>query len=563
MLARVYAIMRSMQAREIPTDILLKQLKETIRTEVIVREPEHTIINPDGEHGAWLFDFRRIFLQPKHIDVIAELFWRTHEHLYPFQVGGQEAAAIPLVAAIVMRGIERGTPVNGFFIRKTRKKTGLQLLIEGTLTNEKIVLVDDLINGGGTLLRQIQTLEDKHMQVAGCFVVTRFRDEKEYSFITQKNIPLFSLFSLEDFEMSLGNVNRNRFPITRPSGFREIWRFKSPNPSFFHVIPKSAPAIDDEHVYFGSDSGIFWALDQVDGSMAWKQKIWRSTKGKSIFSSPLLYKGTVYFGAYDGVLYALDAKTGTERWKLYEADWIGASPTIAPRHNLIFIGLEYGLFRRQGGIAAVDATTGEIRWSYDIPELVHCSPAYDEQSDTVIIGSNGSGVYIFEAANGALRHHLLIESEVKDCFVFDPHSNLVAFGAFDGKLYAVDKKSGTVLYTFQTEGPLYSTPVIFKDNIYIASNDKRIYCLDVKTGEKKWQFETGGRILCRPRIIDDHLYIGSNDGYLYELDPIAGTMTDFFFAKERITSPIIKNKDSNRWFLLTNANELLCLEKEV
>lgn len=552
-----------MQARETPTDILFEQLKETIQTHVIVREPEHTIINPDGEHGKWLFDFRKIFLQPEHIDVVAELFWRTCGHLYPFQVGGQEAAAIPLVAAIVMRGIERKTPVNGFFIRKTRKKTGLQLLIEGTLTDEKIILVDDLINGGGTLLRQIQILKDQQKQVAGSFVVTRFRDEKEYSFISQKNIHLFSLFSLEDFGMSFSNIKLNRFPITRPSGFREVWKFKSPNPSFFHVVPKSAPAIDDERVYFGSDSGIFWALNQSDGSVAWQHKIWRSTKGKSIFSSPLLYKDTVYFGAYDGVLYALDAKTGTERWKLYEADWIGSSPAVAPRHNLIFIGLEYGLFRRQGGIAAVDAITGIIRWSYDIPELVHCSPAYDEQSDTVIIGSNGSGVYMFDAVHGKLQHRILIESEVKDCFVFDPKSNLVAFGAFDGKLYAIDKKTGAILYTFQTEGPIYSTPIIFDNKLYIASNDKRIYCLDVKTGEKIWQFETNGRILCTPRIIDERLYIGSNDGYLYELDPHDGTMTDFFFAKERITSPIIKKQDSNRWFLLTNANELIRLEKKV
>ncbi len=550
-----------MQTRDIPTDILLERLKETIRTQVIVREPEHTIINPDGRHGTWLFDFRKIFLQPEHIDIIAELFWRTCGHLYPFQVGGQEAAAIPLVAAIVMRGLERGTPVNGFFIRKTRKKTGLQLLIEGTLTDEKIILVDDLINGGGTLLRQIQTLEAISKRITACFVVMRFRDENAYSFISQNKAPLSSLFSLDDFGMGLGHIKVNRLPITQPSGFKEVWKFKSPNPSFFHVVPKSAPTIDNERVYFGSDSGIFWALNQSDGTIAWRHKIWRSTKGKSIFSSSLLYKDTVYFGAYDGVLYALDAKTGAERWKLYEADWIGSSPAVAPRHNLIFIGLEYGLFRRQGGIAAVDASTGLIRWNYSIPELVHCSPAYDDQSDTVIIGSNGSGVYVFDAATGVLRHHILIETEVKDCFVFDPKSNLVAFGAFDGRLYAVDKKTGAALYSFQTEGPIYSTPVIFDNKIYIASNDKRIYCLNAETGEKIWQFETNGRILCRPRIIDERIYIGSNDGYLYEIDPQTGAMTDFFFAKERITSPIIKNKNTDHWFLLTNANELICLKR--
>ncbi len=550
-----------MQTRDIPTDILLERLKETIRTQVIVREPEHTIINPDGRHGTWLFDFRKIFLQPEHIDIIAELFWRTCGHLYPFQVGGQEAAAIPLVAAIVMRGLERGTPVNGFFIRKTRKKTGLQLLIEGTLNKEKIILVDDLINGGNTLLRQIQALADKNAQVTACFVITRFRNEDQYSFITDKSIPLINLFSLETFGINFSQVENKRLPLSQPSGFESLWSFSSNKPNHFHVVPKSAPAIDNERVYFGSDSGVFWALNQSDGSVAWKHSIWRSSGGKAIFSSPLIYRDTVYFGAYDGALYALDSKTGREKWTLYEADWIGSSPAVAPKHNLIFVGFEYGLFKKFGSIAAIDATTGKIRWDFSIPEFVHSSPVYDLQSDMIAIGSNGSGVYLFDAHTGKLHLHLLIESDIKDFLAFDHQSNLVAFGAFDGKLYAYDKLTGEMRFVFKTDGPIYSAPLFFEKKIYIASTDKRIYCLDSQTGEKKWEFETYGRIISRPRIINDHLYIGSNDGYLYELDPDKGTLTDFFFANERVTCPIVYNSQNKQWFLLTNANELYCLQK--
>ena len=53
----------------------------------------------------------------------------------PFQVGGMEAAAIPLLSAILMKSLSRGTPVNGFIVRKERKTYGAGSSIEGALTD--------------------------------------------------------------------------------------------------------------------------------------------------------------------------------------------------------------------------------------------------------------------------------------------------------------------------------------------------------------------------------------------------------------------------------------------
>ena len=99
-------------------------------------------------------------LEPKWLDAYAEIFWEKYAHLYPFQVGGLETAGIPLVAAIVMKGVERGTPVNGFFMRKSRKREGLMKIIEGTLTNDPVILVDDLINTGQVFGSKLEILED-------------------------------------------------------------------------------------------------------------------------------------------------------------------------------------------------------------------------------------------------------------------------------------------------------------------------------------------------------------------------------------------------------------------
>src|SRR5579864_8652370 len=74
------------------------------------------------QRGGWLFDMRAVFLQPEYLNAYAEVFWDRFKDKLPFQVGGIETAGIALVTAIIMKGHERGTPFNGFFVRKSRKR---------------------------------------------------------------------------------------------------------------------------------------------------------------------------------------------------------------------------------------------------------------------------------------------------------------------------------------------------------------------------------------------------------------------------------------------------------
>ena len=83
-------------------------------------------------------------MDPKSLDSAAELFWQECAGRMPFQVGGMEAAAIPLLSAILMKSWSRGTSVNGFIVRKERKTYGTGSSIEGSLTDAPIVMVDDL-----------------------------------------------------------------------------------------------------------------------------------------------------------------------------------------------------------------------------------------------------------------------------------------------------------------------------------------------------------------------------------------------------------------------------------
>lgn len=535
-----------------------KKLKKLIAEKGLVFADQKKIVSPTGQNSTWLFDLRAVFLDPAGLALAADAFWQTFQKDYPFQVGGQELAAIPLVAAIVLHGQRIKKPVNGFIIRKSRKPTGLQNIIEGKLNSEKIILVDDLINSGSTALKQALAVKNETgRKIDKFFAFVNFRDEKNLKLLKQKNIELVSLFNLKDFNLTL-EENKE---INDQEKFRVLWHFQSPNPSFFYRVPKSAPCLDEDKVYFGTDNGYFFSLNQRDGSEAWKFKVGYPAQGKSIFSSPAIHKDLVYFGSYDGNFYALDKNSGQLRWKNLDADYVGSSPALAPNLDLLFIGFEFGLFRKKGGLAALDLNTGKRIWLFETNNFVHCSPAYCPAKKLVAVGDNDGWVYLFDAQTGAPKWQFQSNGAVKSSLVFDPKRNLLLFGSFDKNLYALDLNTGQVKGKYETNEAIFSTPVINGDDVYVSSLDKRLYSLNLNTGQLNWSFAASGRLFAIPEIIGDKIFVGSTDGRLYELDAQTGKMVSFFQTTERITNKITYNPKTKRIFLPTYANEVYCLER--
>lgn len=537
-----------------------QKIKKIIEEEVFVTKGKEHIVDAKGEDERWLFDFRRVLLRGGVLDMVSELFWEKIKEKIPFQIGGVEVAAIPLIAAIILKAKEKGVEINGFFIRKSRKKSGLLRMIEGELTDEKIILIDDLINTGGSIMRQVEILEKLGKEVVLVLSILRFRDSEYYKHFQDKGIEVKSIFTLDDFKDSIPVKNLiDQKNILVPMPFKAEWQFKSDNPNYFYVLPKSAPIADEKKIYFGADNGSFWAINQLDGSVEWKHKIGFHAKGKYIFSSPTINKDLVYFGAYDGNFYALDKETGKHRWIFMEADWIGSSPCVAPDLDLIYVGLEFGLWKKQGGIVALNLATGQKKWEYMMPGLTHSSPAYSKKQKVVICGCNDFSVYAFNAKVGNLIWKFETGGEIKASFAFDEKRGLVAFGSFDKFIYVLKVNTGEIIFKIETNEAIYSTPLIWEDYLYVASLDKNLYAVDLNSGKIIWKFSTNGRIFATPEIIEDKIYIGSNDGRLYELDHRTGKNTAIFQVTERITNKIAYNKETGRIYLPTFANEVYCL----
>src|SRR4051812_7716957 len=97
------------------------QLKERIAKRAFVQAHQQQIISKHKKERTkgWLFDIRAILLDAESLENISALFWEKFGGKYPFQIGGIETAAIPLITALVTHIYQQGhVDASGFYMRK-------------------------------------------------------------------------------------------------------------------------------------------------------------------------------------------------------------------------------------------------------------------------------------------------------------------------------------------------------------------------------------------------------------------------------------------------------------
>ncbi len=531
------------------------EIKKIIIKNVYLVKPNETI--------NWIFDFRRVTLTPVFLNLYVKIFFSIFEERYKngekFQVCGLESASIALISAVVLESHKRGLDINGFFMRKGKKKHDLHNDIEGVPNGLPVIVLDDILNTGSTLKKQIEILKREKIEISNSFSILRYRDLTFYDFALNENIKILSIFELNDFETETGLVNKKSSAELQPLAFDTIWSKKYAVANFKHVVRKSNLLFDEDRLFFGTDEGIFFCLNSENGDIVWQKKINVFKGGKGIFSSPKIYKEKVFFGAYDGNFYCLNKFTGKSIWTFMDADWVGSSPCISYKHKLVYVGLEYGLFAKRGSVVAIDIETGKEVWQDFHNDFTHCSPYVSEQNNLLFCGSNDGILRIYNAKTGELKKSLEIGAEIKDCFSENDSRTKVAFVSFAKKVHVVNTKTLEMEYEYETYEVNYSTPVWYGEDIIVSSLDKRIYRLDTKNKIKKWEFLTSSRVFADPIIVSNKVFVGNNAGTLYRINIETGQQEGYVQFAERIVNKIVYVKDKKIIYVPTLAHEVYCI----
>lgn len=357
-----------------------------------------------------------------------------------------------------------------------------------------------------------------------------------------------------------GNVMRTGvYASPGPEQFNGVkWKFKTNGPVL------SSPAIADGVVFFGSEDGLLYAVDQQTGQQKWKFQ----TKG-AVSSSPAVENGVVYFGSFDGRFYALDANSGSLKWQFqtgYERrfqakaihgnrpneqtipdawDFFTSSPAV-------FKGRVY-FGSGDGNVYALDAQTGTLKWKFQTGDVVHSSPALAD--DTVYVGSWDSYLYALDAATGQEKWKFkagedpVIHNQVGFTSSPDVVSGVVYIGCRDGHLYAVDATTGSKRWAFDTnKGWVSATPAVKDGMVYVGTGSSlQFLMLDASTGKAKFTFDMKNGVFSSAALAGNLAYVGNFNGRLYAFDISSGSLAWQFQTESSKNDPLKMLRPDGSW----------------
>lgn len=227
--------------------------------------------------------------------------------------------------------------------------------------------------------------------------------------------------------------------------------YKHPSDSVNHIYPKikekwitriggtiySSPVIYNNKIYVGDDTGLLTCLSLSDGLINWTFK-----SDNRIVGTSAVEEGIVIFGSADKNIYGIDSETGKQIWKYPTQEAVLGAVTI--ENGIAYIGASDHTFR------AIDTKSGKLVWEY-----AH--------------------------VKGYIETKPLI------------YKDKVIFGAWDNNLYALNKRTGELLWTWNGDltrmhfSPAAVWPVAAHGKIFFTAPDRVMTALDAETGQTIWR----------------------------------------------------------------------------
>jgi len=209
---------------------------------------------------------------------------------------------------------------------------------------------------------------------------------------------------------------------------------------------------------------------------------WVFESGYTTTASPLLVDSVIYIGDVSGTMRAIRLSDGEEVWQ-YRAEGAIYARAAAQGNMLVFSSADsfvYGL----------DRTTAKLVWRSPTNAALVSIPAID--NDIVYIGASDGIFRALDLQTGeTIWEYPRVEGYVETRpLVYD---GKVLFGAWDGRMYALNADDGSPAWIWQGEmpGPLYSPaacwPVAAYGRVFFAAPDRVVSAVDIRSGETVWR----------------------------------------------------------------------------
>ena len=146
----------------------MKRRLARIIVEKSYKEGDFTLTS--GKKSDYYFDCKPTALHPEGSYLLGRLFLELLEDYAIAGVGGMTLGADPLVSSVTVVSHLEGRPLPGFIVRKKPKGHGTNQFLEGLVNfsqGDKVVLLEDVVTTGGTLLTALERVRAEGLDVVG------------------------------------------------------------------------------------------------------------------------------------------------------------------------------------------------------------------------------------------------------------------------------------------------------------------------------------------------------------------------------------------------------------
>jgi outer membrane protein assembly factor BamB len=270
-------------------------------------------------------------------------------------------------------------------------------------------------------------------------------------------------------------------------------------------------------VVVGTGSGEILALNQSDGSLAWKSRV-----ASEVLSQPQIDDDVVVVQSIDGKVSAYDAIDGARKWvyttKIPSLTLRGTSTPIVS-DDVILVGFSNGrvtLLEKETGLSGLDLRVGVAQGGSDLERLVDIDGAMAMENGRLYAAS------------------------------------------FQGRIIGIDIATGRTLWS--EEASSVSGIGTGFGNIYLASSDSKISAYNADNGREVWRVDALlHRDITAPVAIGSYLAFTDFEGYLHLVAQSDGR----FVGRRKIDGSGVRSgvvMEDGRLYAIGNKGGLFVLE---
>jgi orotate phosphoribosyltransferase len=152
-----------------------------------------------GRSSDLYFNGKQVTLEGRGLYLVSRLILERCRDLRIDAIGGLTLGADPIASGVAALSGE-GNPLRAFIVRKEPKDHGTGALIEGPplRAGDRVLVVDDVITTGGSLLKAVDALREQPVEIVEALTVVD-REEGGREAIEARGLRVHALFVRSEF----------------------------------------------------------------------------------------------------------------------------------------------------------------------------------------------------------------------------------------------------------------------------------------------------------------------------------------------------------------------------